>query len=432
MSTPTATGPNTPANNGPARAPRAIFWIIFVLALLVRIAFALYSRQYLVLDEKTELVGVAHALAAKGAFADPYKFPTGPTAHVAPVYPFALSLLYRVFGFSEAAELVKELLVTLASALEYALLPAAALAFGFPWRAGLLAGFAGALLPLFPYLETKGEWEGPYGALALLLIAMSVARAGLRLDVTDRAAAWRGIAWGFALLLAPAVLPALAAFLFLEIWRSRRLAAAHPWRRAAIMTAVAFAIQVPWIVRNTLALGAPVWTRDNFGLELMLSNNPRALPTADEILANGSFSDLHPNGSAAEAAKVKRMGEIAYNREKSREAFAWIEAHPGAFARLTERRFLYFWFPKVNVPSKYMLLWLVTACGLAGLWRMANHNAVAFRIFGALWLVFPLVYYTVQNIPRYSYPLYWSLLLAAGYAVSGWIDAIRNRLFARA
>src|SRR5258708_4921704 len=76
--------------------------VIFLVGLASRAAFIIHSRQYLDINEGTEIVNVAHHLAERGTFDDPYKSPTGPTAHVAPGYPFFLSAVYRLFGTSQA------------------------------------------------------------------------------------------------------------------------------------------------------------------------------------------------------------------------------------------------------------------------------------------------------------------------------------------
>ena len=53
-----------------------------------------------------EVVHVARSLAAKGTFADPFYTRTGPTAHVAPVYPYLYSLVLRALGTGYAALVV--------------------------------------------------------------------------------------------------------------------------------------------------------------------------------------------------------------------------------------------------------------------------------------------------------------------------------------
>ena len=50
---------------------------------------------------------------------------------------------------------------------------------------------------------------------------------------------------------------------------------------------------LPWAWRNYTKLGAPVFIRSNFGLELRMGNNPGALATFEEMDASGGRY-LHP------------------------------------------------------------------------------------------------------------------------------------------
>ena len=48
----------------------------------------------------------------------------------------------------------------------------------------------------------------------------------------------------------------------------------------------------------------------------------------------------------------------------------------------------------------------------------AGKNRVWAWLIGSTWVLFPLIYYVVPSEPRYSYPIDWTLLLAAGCALS--------------
>jgi hypothetical protein len=50
-----------------------------------------------------ELGAIATSLMQSGAFADTHGPSTGPMAHLPPVYPLILSLIYRRFGLTPAA-----------------------------------------------------------------------------------------------------------------------------------------------------------------------------------------------------------------------------------------------------------------------------------------------------------------------------------------
>ncbi len=137
---------------------------------------------------------------------------------------------------------------------------------------------------------------------------------------------------------------------------------------AAVEVLVAFACLAPWAIRNYFALGSPVFTRTNAGIELRISNNDQAGPDQRENSLNGLFNRYHPLQNPAEAEKVKQLGEIEYNRRAMEEAKNWIRNHPRRFAELTLGRIRRFWFyvdPTSRV--KTLFLWVVDALGLAGL-----------------------------------------------------------------
>src|SRR3954447_17346774 len=73
---------------------------LFALALRLVLIFGVMKVPSIDLDEM-ELI--SRSLAETGQFANPYKLPTGLTAHHAPIYPFVLAEMFRVFGYGPAA-----------------------------------------------------------------------------------------------------------------------------------------------------------------------------------------------------------------------------------------------------------------------------------------------------------------------------------------
>jgi hypothetical protein len=110
------------------------------------------------------------------------------------------------------------------------------------------------------------------------------------------------------------------------------------------------------------------------------------------------------------------MGEIAYNRERLRRAMRWMRAHPRRFLELTLARGRIFWFGWWGDPETAWIFTLTTALASVGAWFMwhSNHREVL-RMFGAVWILYPLTYYVVQYLPRYRVPIWWTVLLAAAY-----------------
>jgi len=174
---------------------------------------------------------------------------------------------------------------------------------------------------------------------------------------------------------------------------------------------------LPWFIRNYQRFHAVFFVRDNFGLELFTSNNACAQPTILENINSRCHFKTHPNPNPDIAGELMDKGEIQFNREKLHQATAWISANPRAFAALTGRRILRFWFPYLGSLRYAIPTGIVTIISLAGLAMMFGNDRRAAYLLGSTLLLFPLVHYVVQFEARYRYPIFWATFLPAGYAL---------------
>ena len=71
------------------------FVLIFILAFGIR---ALGNELYILPSPERELGAIARVLADTGQFANPYMLETGPTAHLPPIPPMIVALIYYLFG----------------------------------------------------------------------------------------------------------------------------------------------------------------------------------------------------------------------------------------------------------------------------------------------------------------------------------------------
>ncbi len=389
-------------------------WLIFLLAFLLRLVY-IFGRQTYMSIEEAELVQVARTLADSGDFASPFRFDTGFTAHVAPVYPFLLSLVYRVFGHAAQGQVIQEVLYSCISSGQFALLPSVASAGGLRRWTGIAAGLLGAMLPLRLWMETKGSWESALVGLLFLIASRETLALWKRPAPTWQRAIGLGLLWGLALLAGPALVLVFAAML--AVWAVARRSGDGRIGARAVLTAICGVaiVVLPWIVRNHVRLGGVFWVRSNLGLELAVSNNRLAAPTQAGNAAEWGRIP-HPFSSDSERRRVVELGELAYNRVKLSEALDWIRHNPGRFAGLTAVRALRFWFPAANRPSQNYAYWGLVLAAILGLyraWRLRTAIAVWVAI---AWACYPLMYYFIQADPRYPYPLHWTFLLMAACA----------------
>ena len=392
-----------------------VSWLIFAIAVIVRMLVSLVTRTYTDLG-RYEMERAAISLAQTGAMANPYLIPTGYTAHVAPGYALVLAAVFRLFGTGYTAEIVKEFVSCCATGAIYALLPAVSPALGFSRRAGIAAGIFGASLPLKYAIETMGDWEGPFAALALLLSVWAVAVTWRKQEFTLMRGAREGLAWGVALLIAPALLPVLAAVMLLGSFAVKERRIRYLPYLAAVVAVVGLCL-APWAWRNERRLGAPVFTRTNFGLEMRLSNNDDASPLEPVNLRRRLYDRFHPLQNLREAEAVRAMGEVSYNRDRLERAIVWIRAHPRTFATLTALRIWYTWFPSTPVRWRDILIGAVTIASVLGLIALAKSEPIFALLLAVTMISYTAPYSLIHVSIKHRYPIDWIILLSAAHSI---------------
>lgn len=328
-----------------------------------------------------EQMAIARSLVNGDGFANPFGYATGPTAVCSPVHPLMLATVLRLLGDRPAAALVSVLTEIAIQTFGVVLLLYIAEAAFASWIPGAIAACA-VLLCTWPL----PQWDASTAWLAFEAVFLC-ALMGVRWG-------WTGLVMGLGWLVSPALGPASLAAVWLI--RGRRYVMAS--------AAIALVVILPWAARNWLVLRAPVFLRDNFGLELLLSNNDLAGPSQED--AEGErYQRWHPGSNAAVAAELRRVGEPAYFGRMQSEAFSWIRRNPARLLQLAIAR-MWMWWAST---------WLVAGISLlavAGLWM--NRRTAAGKAALAGLLIFPIPYYVIQFSPRYTYPILWLAALMAG------------------
>ena len=160
-----------------------------------------------------ELDAIAISLMNSGEFANAHGISSGSTAHLPPLYPLLVSLIYRWFGLTSAAGYVSMLLIAIIASVLYALLPWLADQFSQSRRAGFLGGVTAALVDQ----EWHGHGEYLTGiVLALLLVAFLRRWTGRR--ISWHGSLGQGFAIGAAFHLQPTLLPVVLGCFAFELW----------------------------------------------------------------------------------------------------------------------------------------------------------------------------------------------------------------------
>jgi 4-amino-4-deoxy-L-arabinose transferase-like glycosyltransferase len=261
---------------------------------------------------------IAQALLDGRGYADPWGKGTDATAWLTPPYPLFLAACFKwCGGVSYGVAALVMLVQSVASALTAVLLVALGREVGSA-RVGKLAGWLFALYPIAVSNAVQLVWDTTFVACFLTIVVIALLR------VRSAASAARaGLAFGALLMLNPAPLSLVP------------VAAVFTWRRArgrglAAFLACAFAVCLPWLIRNEVKLGS-FSLRPNFGVEMRIGNH-------DDANGRPVPFKYHPSHVASELALYRELGEVEYASENMGRALAWISDHPARFAALTLRR----------------------------------------------------------------------------------------------
>jgi hypothetical protein len=380
-----------------------------------------------------ECDSVAKSLALGNGWSDSYGPESGPTAHVAPVYPLILQFVYRAFGTFETVEgrRAQQYCSLGVAILAMLLLPAVAQKLGLPRTAGWGAAFLAAWLPMHRWHHVTGFEQGIGSLLVLALLwdFASLAEDGWR----SRRCVFRfGVLVGVTALSYPSLLLAPVLFTLCELAR-RSGERRQVLRGSLVAAAVSIAIVAPWAIRNFVVLGGFVPFRSNFGLELAIGNRTGA----NGYTYAPGFYDLHPIRNAAERKRLVQIGEIAYMAEQQRRGVSWIAEHPAEFVRLSFRRAYLFWFVQNDKWYHLSPRWMLGSrvYGLMGV-------CLALELMLLLWfrpavgLSFLCVtfglgapYFVTHVEPRYTVPFVNIAALATCSIAWVAVQGIRSRRF---
>jgi hypothetical protein len=429
----------------------SVGWMI-VAGIAVRVLYILIAHSYRFratdgnFSFGWEIGRIAYSLAAGRGFSSPFGGETGPSAWHGPIYPWIVSLAFRVFGtYTYAASFA---LLTFNSACA-ALTCWPIVRIGrriFNERVAIWSGWIWALLPFIVYWSVRWIWETSLSTLLLTLVFLLT----LEMEGDSGITSWvaYGLLWGGVGLANPA---ALAFLPFAGVWLAYKLHRRHcGFFLPAVVGAIAFWLTLmPWLVRNYEVFHRVVFIRDNFGVELRCGNNPLA-----EGMWVGAY---HPSQNALIFAKYKRMGEANFSADQARLAREWMVQHPAKFSIVTFRKFLYFWtgLPPIDTIPEWMVQnrlrtatrlfwpavfrgdgsvreWLIapveqlkpsiflasSLLSVGGLLLAIKRRADGMFLFATLMLAYPLVYYFTFPHPRYRHAIEPELLLLGVYLVT--------------
>jgi hypothetical protein len=387
-------------------------WFIAAAALGTRVAFILNQQRKIphqilaTVPFEQETGNIAFALSQGKGFGNLFRQNTGPTAWLPPVYPFLLSLIFRIFGAFTvpsffAAVLLNALFSAAATCSLYHLarqVARRAVAIATAWLWVFLP--AGIMMPF--------EWIWDTSLSVLLATTLLWMTFHISNSASPKRWLAYGLLWAIALLTNPSLGIALPFFLIWAVLRARNLVQLS-WRIPAITFALILLCCLPWTIRNYSAFHRFILIRSSLPFELWIGNN--------DIFDPHAISGIQRITRFEETRHYAQLGENAYLTEKWARAANFIRQKPAFFLHLTGRRIIATWIGTEHPFSDFVhansflirtvllcnfLLTLGTAAGVLLVARSKNPFAAPLAVVPTL---YPLVFCVTHTSLRYRHPI---------------------------
>jgi len=402
--------------------------VFLALGFVLRMALVFWARTYVGSAETLrpfgqEICRIATHIAAGKGFSSPFAAgETGPSAWVGPIYPYLVAAIFWLLGsysrLSAIAILALQSLMGAATGIGIYKLGARTLG----ERVGFWAALIWTCSPIFFRWPASYIWDFPATALLLAVCFLLSLDAGTK--GTRKSWLALGASWGFGALLNPAVL-SLLPFSFAHAAVANQKARMSCLRSMLLAFLLFLVIISPWLARNYVAFGHPVFLRDNFWFEFSLGNYH---------LSNGmGWAAHHPDGNPAVGRQVVRLGELAFIELHKREAFDFVRSQPREFLALTAHRVLWYWD---GTPLHYQAqewwqpweFWPLSLLAWLGLLFVLTRRPQGWILYAAALLIYPIPYYLTYAQPKYRHVIEPEMLLLSVYLVSViWSEMQRQR-----
>ena len=391
-------------------------WFVAALALAARLAYIAVMRTWVFSADHNhfgfgyETGSIARSIAIGKGFASPFRnVDTGPTAWIAPLYPYFCAAVFKLFGVFTAASAIV-ILGTNCVMSAITVVPLHRIANRVFGRATAIAtAWTWAVVPYFMAWAAGWVWEiafSTFFVVALLSLALDLPSGSLR--------RWLGFGalGGIAVLTNPALLTLLPIAALWAVWDSCWRAVA--FKRACLAGLMCIAVLSPWMVRNKVVLGKWVFIRDNFAFEFALGNYPGG--------SGMGWRGFHPAVNDRVMKEYAQTGEIGFLAARAHFPKTWATQHTAEFTQQTVHRFTAFWdgtsqhwnkfADEIWTPLPFFALSILALLGCL----LASGNRIHFAVLAGLTcLLYPWPYYITYIQTRYRHAIEPLLVLFAAY-----------------
>ncbi|MBU0580504.1 MAG: glycosyltransferase family 39 protein, partial [Candidatus Margulisbacteria bacterium] len=307
----------------------SLFWLALGLRLLFYILFhhlqeIAYNSRWFAAEMSAIATSLTKGTGYASAIAENY-----PTAHIEPLYPLIMALIFKIFGIcTNLSGIIMTLINIFISAATVSLL----YIFSRKLFSEKVAQYTGLILCFWPnsLWRNFNLWSEVLAAflflLSLYLILLWQEKPTLKNSIS------LGILLALCVLTTATLVPLLGLFMLAVLFFKNKY-----FKYWLVTIFIALIIFTPWPIRNYFVFHKFIPLRSTSAIELYSGN----VRTLDGTTRNSSG---HPFNFLAENKQYQQYGEIKYNSLKSREFITWLKINPQKFIKLTLWRIYWFWF----------------------------------------------------------------------------------------
>jgi hypothetical protein len=366
-----------------------------------------------------EYGNIARALVRGRGFSDPFGEPTGPTAWMPPILPMTIAVLFRLLNQASLVGLVFSWLSIALLSATGAIIARVARESATRLPDIVAVGLYLVWIILFNYYFIILTHDVSAITFLVALIVWNVQKSTNHVPLSPYR--W-GVLGGVTSLASPATAFTWGTISLLLSYK-RRL------NRARLIAAlgIAFAVSVPWLIRNGVVFHELIPCKSNLYYDLYVANY-----VDDDGLWDYRSMTIHPYLSMQERASYSDLGEREYVSAHKHSFVSRVKSSPKRFVSNILRRILAVSVQYVPTDTeadgpferrfKSVLQPLVFICALAGI-GLKNPNQHAARILSVVWVAFTLPYVIIGFHIRHVLPASIVLLLLAYWG----FDAVITR-----
>lgn len=296
---------------------KLILFLIFILALLLRIGFILFYdnakmliNEHYAADERSYEQVAVNLLQGKGFVND-----AGLYSYRAPAYPLFLAILYFIFGQSlVAVRFVQVIIGALTCLVIYSVGKEV-----FDERVGLISAFICAIY--YPFIQQVGYLITEILFIVLLALSVYYLYCAYNSNYKINFLILSGLSLGISILCRESLI-IFPFFVWIWIMLDRRFGFRFKLYRAILLTFFISLVVLPYTIRNYCIYRAFIPVTVGGGHTLYYGNNPLATGGSggDWLIGQDSFypQDIENNLLGLEADKVLRNRALIFMRENPR------------------------------------------------------------------------------------------------------------------